>query len=107
MMMFMTIVVMACKMVDNMDVASSSAVKTHIPGVDVAEMPELGMILSNPVEAFENIGSSEEDVWDRTKGKKYVDAQMFYDYFKEMEEINPAFIFNIEKDKKDRITHIF
>ncbi|XXG63309.1 hypothetical protein AAC387_Pa05g1537 [Persea americana] len=98
---------MACKMVDNMDAASSSAVKIHIPEVDEAEMPELGIIFSNPDEAFENIGCSEEDVWDRRKGKQCVDAQMLYDYFKEMKEINPAFIFNIETDKKDRITHIF
>lgn len=66
-MMFMTIVVTACKMVDKMDAASSSVVKTHIPEVDEAETPELGMILSNPDEAFENIGCSEEDVWHRRK----------------------------------------
>lgn len=60
----------ACKMVDKMDAASSSVVKTHIPEVDEAETPELGVILSNPDEAFENIGCSEEDDWHRRKGKK-------------------------------------
>lgn len=29
---------------------------------------------------------------------------MLYEHFRDLKEINPAFIYNIEKDKEDRIT---
>lgn len=32
---------------------------------------------------------------------------MLYEHFRDLKEINPAFIYNIEKDKEDTITRVF
>lgn len=59
----------------------------------------------------ENMGCIEQDVRnhrrDHWEESRHQDAQMLCEYFKEMKEMNPSFIFNIETDKEGKITHIF
>lgn len=60
--------------------------------------------------AYENIRCTDEDVEnyhrDKSEEKRDLDAQMLFEHFKDLKEVNPTFIYNIEKDGEDRITRV-
>ncbi|XP_058071015.1 protein FAR1-RELATED SEQUENCE 5-like [Magnolia sinica] len=60
---------------------------------------------------YENIGCIEQDVRnyerDKRKETKDHDAQLLYEHFSEMKELDPSFTYNVKVDVEGRLTHCF
>jgi hypothetical protein len=60
---------------------------------------------------YENIGCTERDVrnYERDKKEKVKgrDADLLFEYFEEMKELKPDFMYSLKVDAKNRMTHCF
>ncbi|XP_058203605.1 protein FAR1-RELATED SEQUENCE 5-like isoform X1 [Rhododendron vialii] len=91
----------------------SAAKKALVEQLSAANVPTCQEMTIFELESggLENVGCSQQDLYNYKRDKRMMvdghDANMLYEYFQSEKAKNDGFIFTIEKDDEDRMTHCF